>query len=64
MERRLLFNMKIHEIAKKLDLNSKEVLEKAKKLGIEVKSHLSAVSDEEAKKILDSYKETKNNVVK
>ena len=43
--------IKIHEIAKKLNLTSKEVLEVAKKLNIEAKSHLSGVEEEEAKKI-------------
>ena len=51
--------IKIHEIAKKLGLTSKEVLEKAQKLNIDVKSHLSAVTDEEAKKIEDEL--TKSN---
>ncbi len=54
--------IKIHEIAKKLGLTSKEVLEKAQKLNIDVKSHLSAVTDEEAKKIEDELtKSNKNN---
>ena len=53
-------NMKIHEIAKKLNVNSKEVLERAKELGFEVKSHLSAVNDEIAKKLLDSFQPTKS----
>lgn len=43
--------IKIHEIAKKLNLTSKEVLEVAKKLNIEAKSHLSGVEQEEADKI-------------
>ena len=43
--------IKIHEIAKKLNLTSKEVLEAAKKLNIEAKSHLSGVEEEEAKRI-------------
>ena len=43
--------IKIHEIAKKMGLTSKEVLEKAKSLNFDVKSHLSAVTDEEAKKL-------------
>ena len=43
--------IKIHEIAKKLNLTSKEVLEVAKKLNIDVKSHLSGVEQEEADKI-------------
>ena len=51
--------IKIHEIAKKLGLTSKEVLEKAKSLNFDVKSHLSAVTDEEAKKLEEELK--KNN---
>ena len=43
--------IKIYEIAKKLDLTSKEALEMAQKLNIEVKSHMSSVEEEEAKKI-------------
>ena len=43
--------IKIHEIAKKLNLTSKEILEIAKKLNIEAKSHLSGVEDDEANKI-------------
>ena len=41
--------IKIHEIAKKYNLTSKEVLEKAKELGIEAKSHLSSIEENEAK---------------
>ena len=51
--------IKIHEIAKKMGLTSKEVLEKAKSLNFDVKSHLSAVTDEEAKKLEEKLK--KNN---
>ena len=48
---KLLGKIKIHEIAKKLGLASKEVLEAANNLKIEAKSHLSGVSEEKAKKI-------------
>lgn len=55
--------IKIHEIAKQLDLTSKEVLEMANKLKIEAKSHMSGVSEEEANKIKAQFtsqaKETK-----
>ena len=54
--------MKIHELAKELGLPSKEVLDKAKKLGIEVTSHLSNIEDEQANKIRQSY--NKNNIKK
>ena len=43
--------IKIYDIAKKLDLTSKEILEVAKKLNIEAKSHLSGIDESEAKKI-------------
>ena len=43
--------IKIYDIAKKLNLTSKEVLEIAKKLNNEAKSHLSGVDDNEAKRI-------------
>ena len=46
--------IKIYDIAKKQNLTSKEVVEIAKKLNINVKSHLSSVEEEEAKKIEDS----------
>jgi len=47
----LLGKIKIHEIAKKLGLTSKEVIDAANKLKIEVKSHLSGVEEEEANKV-------------
>ena len=48
--------MKVHELAKKLNLNSKEVLARAKELKIDVKSHLSNLEDDECAKIEASYK--------
>ena len=56
--------VKIHEIAKKLGLTSKEVLEKAEKLGIDAKSHLSAIDESDAKKLEESLakKESKKDV--
>ena len=40
---KLLGKIKIYEIAKKFNLTSKDVLEVAKKLNIDVKSHLSSI---------------------
>ena len=58
--------IKIHELAKKLGLTSKELMEKAAELNIEAKSHLSSISDEEAQKLERSLKnkETKKENVK
>ena len=54
--------IKIYEIAKELDLTSKEVLEMAQKLNINVKSHMSSVEEEEAKKIKSNFsKKTEKN---
>ena len=50
----LLGKIKLYDIAKELNLTSKEVLEIAKKLNIEAKSHLSSVNEEEAKKIKEN----------
>ena len=53
--------IKIHEIAKKLGLTSKEVVDMAKELKIEVKSHLSGVTEEEAENIEKKLLEKSNN---
>ncbi len=53
--------IKIHELAKKLKLNSKEVIERAQKLGIDVKSHLSTITDKEAELITNSTKKVEKN---
>ena len=57
--------IKIHELAKEIGMASKDVLEKAKSLGIDVTSHLSNVTDEQATEIRNAYsKNNKNNVKK
>ncbi|MCL2354993.1 MAG: translation initiation factor IF-2 N-terminal domain-containing protein, partial [Oscillospiraceae bacterium] len=56
--------VKIHEIAKRLELNSKDVLEKASELGIEAKTHLSGVSEEEARKLEANLAEARKEAVK
>ena len=53
---KLLGKIKIHEIAKEVGLNSKEVIKIANDLGIGVTSHLSAVDDEQAAKIKENIK--------
>lgn len=51
---------KIYDIAKKLDISSKEVLQKAEELGIEAKSHLSNIDESDAKRIEESLKKSTN----
>jgi len=50
-----LGKLKIHEIAKELGISSKEVMEKAKAIGIEVTSHLSSVEEDVAAKIRKEF---------
>lgn len=53
---KLLGKIKIYELAKKLGLTSKEIIEKATKLGIDVKNHMSSVEDDNVSKIEESFK--------
>ena len=52
----LLGKVKIYDIAKKLNLTSKEILERAEKLNIEAKSHLSNIDEADAQRIEESFK--------
>ena len=46
----LLGKIKLYDLAKELNLTSKELLKIAGEMGIEVKSHLSSLEDEQDKK--------------
>ena len=52
--------MKVHELAKKLEKTSKEIIAIAQELGTEVKSHLSSLDEEVVSKIEEKIKGTKN----
>jgi len=52
---KLLGKIKIHELAKEIGLASKEIVEKAKKMGMAVTSHMSSVDEDQAKKIKESF---------
>ncbi len=47
--------IKIYELAKELNLTSKEVIEKANKLGIEAKTHMSTIDETQAKKLKEQF---------
>ena len=49
--------IKIYEIAKELNLTSKEVLEKAKNIGLEVKSHMSGIEENQAERLRNALQE-------
>ena len=48
--------MKVFELAKKLKKKSKEILDAAEYLNIQVKSHLSKLNDDEVKKIIKYFR--------
>ena len=48
--------MKLYDLAKELNLTSKELLKIAGEMGIDAKSHLSSIDDEDVVKIRNKYK--------
>jgi len=50
-------SVRVHELAKKLKISSKELLEKLKKMKVEAKSHASAIDDEVAARITRELRE-------
>ena len=48
-------NKRIYELAKEWNKSSKEVVDKAQKLGIDVKNHMSAVSTQDEKKLQQAF---------
>ncbi len=47
--------MRIYELSKKINVNNKEIIAKLSGLGIAVKSHMSNIDDDTAKKITDLF---------
>ena len=56
--------LKIHELAKELGLESKQLIAKAKEVGIEVTSHLSSLEEEQVNKIKEIFEKKENKGVK
>lgn len=50
--------MRVYEYAKQKNLSSKEVIEKLKKVNVEVKNHMAVITEEDVKKIEGSKGET------
>lgn len=50
--------LRVYELAKQLDMDTKELLHELEELGIEVKSHMSYIDEETVNILLDIYKET------
>ncbi len=52
--------VRVHELAKKLDISNKELINKLTEFGIEVKSHMSGIDDSDADLITEYYEELNN----
>ncbi|MGM0507790.1 MAG: translation initiation factor IF-2 [Fusobacteriota bacterium] len=50
--------IRVHQLAKEFDMESKDLIEIIKNLGLDVASHLSGLTDEEAKIIRDELKQS------
>ena len=55
--------IRVYEVAKQLELTSKEIMDKLKEYGFEVHSHMSTLEDEEAELIINFYKEVSEQSV-
>lgn len=55
MEVSYLSKIRVYEIAKKLNISSKELIKRLVDFGIEVHSHMSSLEDDEAQLIIDYY---------
>ncbi|WP_069997492.1 translation initiation factor IF-2 [Cellulosilyticum sp. I15G10I2] len=49
--------IRVYEVAKQLDISSKEIMDKLKEYGFEVHSHMSTLENDEAELIVKYYKE-------
>ena len=49
--------VRVYEVAKKLNISTKEIMNKLKEYGFEVHSHMSTLEDEEAGLIIGYYQE-------
>lgn len=47
--------MKVHELAKELNIESKELIKKIKELDIDVKNHLSVLTEEQVEKVKNVF---------
>ncbi|UCD84132.1 MAG: translation initiation factor IF-2 [Deltaproteobacteria bacterium] len=50
-------NIRVYELAKELKMESKQLLERLARLGVEVKGHSSSLAEEEAQRVKDLIKE-------
>ena len=55
---------RVYEIAKELNVDSKLVIEKLKGMNVEVKNHMSSVSEEDTAKVKQAFQKTEKKAEK
>ncbi len=55
--------MRVHELAKELNMNNKDLIDRILKLGIQVKNHMSTLTESTVEKIRDQFSEAKGQTV-
>lgn len=53
-------NVRAYDLSKELGISNKEIIDVAKQVGISIRSHSSSISEEEAKRIRDKIRASKN----
>lgn len=53
--------IRIYELAKQIEKDSMEIITKLKEFGVEVKSHMSSISEEDANRVREAFGGNKNN---
>lgn len=53
--------IRVYELAKELNISSKELIEKLGDLDVSISSHMSSIEEEEADLIRDLFKESKED---
>ena len=56
-------NVRIYELAKMLKIENKKLIEKLKELGIEAKSHMSVLSEEDAAVVMEVFDSKESTIV-
>ena len=54
-------NVRVYDLSKELGVSNKEVIDAAKHVGISIRSHSSSISEEEARRIKDKLRASKNH---
>ncbi len=55
--------MRVHELAKELNLNNKDLIDRILKLGIQVKNHMSSLTESTVQKVRQQFAEAKAETV-